>query len=199
MTFMRDKPDKCYDLAIVDPNYGINAEQGTNRASRKQFKDKKYGWDSDIPDEKYFIELKRISINQIIWGGNYFLNYLGPTRSFIIWDKLNPGRSFADCEFAWNNLDMVARIFKDKRVQEMNRKDNGKIHPTQKPVQLYRWLLQNYAKPGQKILDTHGGSMSISIACDMEGYDLDICEIDKEYFNAGVKRFNIYKMQGKLF
>ena len=199
MEFMKDKPDKFYDLAIVDPPYGINAERGTNRASRKQFKHKKYGWDNAIPKEAFFIELKRISQNQIIWGGNYFLQYLGNTRGYIIWDKLNPDRCFADCEFAWNSIDMVSRIFKDKRVQEMNAKDNGKIHPTQKPVQLYRWLLQAYAYPHQKILDTHGGSMSSAIACDMEGYDLDICEIDKEYFDAGVKRFNEYKRQLKLF
>jgi site-specific DNA-methyltransferase (adenine-specific) len=199
MAYMATLPDKAFGLAICDPPYGINAEQGTNRASRRQFKDKIYGWDNSTPNEAYFKELGRISKNQIIWGGNYFLNYLGNTRGFVVWDKLNPDRCFADCEFAWTSFDVVARIYKTERVQELNKKDNGKIHPTQKPVALYKWLLKNYATPDMKIIDTHGGSMSIAIACYDFGCDLVCCEIDKEYFEAGKKRFEIYKSQGKLF
>jgi len=115
MLMMARYPDDYFDLAIVDPPYGINAEHGTNRASRKMFKDKKTGWDSSVPNEIYFKELMRVSKNQIIWGGNYFLNYLGSTRSFIIWDKLNPDRNFADCELAWCSFDRVARIFNNKK------------------------------------------------------------------------------------
>jgi site-specific DNA-methyltransferase (adenine-specific) len=192
-------PDKYFDLAIVDPPYGINAEQGTNRASRKQFKDKVYGWDSSMPNEAYFKELRRISKNQIIWGGNYFLEYIGNTRGFIIWDKLNPDRCFADCEFAWTSFDCVARIYKTERVQEMNAKDGGKIHPTQKPVQLYKWLLKNYAKEGDKIIDTHMGSQSSRIACYDGEFDFIGFELDKDYFDAGCKRFENHKAQLKLF
>ena len=192
---MRKMADNQYSLAIVDPNYGINAEQGTNRASRKQFATKEYGWDDAPPSQEYFNELLRVSKNQIIWGGNYFLNYLGNTRSFIIWDKLNPDRCFADCEFAWNSIDGVARIFKPKRTQELNRDDGGKIHPTQKPVALYKWLLKNYAKPGNNILDTHFGSLSIGIACWDASYDLDAFEIDRDYFEAGKKRLENHKAQ----
>lgn len=199
MELMARYPDKYFDLAIVDPPYGINAEQGTNRASRNQFKDKNYGWDKSIPDIKYFDELMRVSKHQIVWGGNYFLNYLGNTRSFIIWDKLNPDRCFADCEFAWCSKDEVARIFKPLRVQELNKKDNGKIHPTQKPVDLYKWLLHNYATEGDKILDTHLGSGSIAIACHDYRFDLTACELDKEYFEAAQKRLTNHQKQLTIF
>jgi site-specific DNA-methyltransferase (adenine-specific) len=190
MNFMAKYPDKFFDLAVVDPPYGIGAERGRCRASRKQFKDKQYGWDANPPDEKYFNELFRISKNQIIWGGNYFLNCLGNTRGFIIWDKLNPDRCFADCEMAWNSIDCVARIFKSKRVQEMNADDGGKIHPTQKPVALYSWILQNYTKPGDKILDTHLGSQSSRIAAYKLGFDFWGCELDAFYFKEGCERFD---------
>ena len=146
------------------------------------------------PTKEYFTELFRISRNQIIWGGNYFIDLLFPSRCYIIWDKVAKMETLADCEMAWTSFDKNAKIFKHVRNTSETR-----IHICQKPIALYRWILQNYAKQGQKILDTHGGSMSSAIACDMEGYDLDICEIDKEYFDAGVKRFNEYKRQLKLF
>jgi site-specific DNA-methyltransferase (adenine-specific) len=199
LEYMKTLPDKYFSLSICDPPYGINAEQGTNRASRKQFKNKGYGWDKSIPKETYFKQLRRIATNQIIWGGNYFLQYLGNTRGYVVWDKLNPDRCFADCEFAWTSFDIVARIYKTERVQEMNLKDGGKIHPTQKPVQLYKWLLKNYAKPGDTIFDSHLGSGSSRIACYEGGFDFVGCELDKDYFDASVKRFEIYKSQLKLF
>lgn len=187
-------PDKFFDLAIVDPPYGIHAEQGTNRASRRQFADKKYGWDSSIPDKAYFSELFRVSKHQIIWGGNYFLDRIASCghpvdcRCFLIWDKLNPDRCFADGEMAWTSFDQVARIYK-ARPQTLNKKDHGKIHPTQKPIDLYRWLLLNYGEADNKILDTHMGSQSSRIAAYQLGFDYYGWEIDKDYFDAGNKRF----------
>jgi site-specific DNA-methyltransferase (adenine-specific) len=199
MEYMATLEDNAFELAIVDPPYGINAEHGTNRASRKKFAEKPIGWDSAIPSDNYFIELQRVTKNQIIWGGNYFFDYLGNTRSFIIWDKLNPDRNFADCELAWCSLDRVARIFNNKRVQEMNRDDGGKIHPTQKPVKLYEWLLKNYAKEGDKILDTHLGSGSSAIAAYNYKFDFVGIEIDKDYYNDALQRFNKHKSQLQLF
>ena len=193
MEGMKQFPDKYFELAIVDPPYGIkiNMNMGRRKGKRKKHQDKQ--WDNSVPNDDYFKELFRVSKNQIIWGGNYF--ELPPTRGFVIWDKGESmyGRSFAECEFAYTSFDTSARIYK------LCPNNNNRIHPTQKPIALYRWLLQNYAKPNDKILDTHGGSMSSAIACDMEGYSLDICEIDSEYFNAGVKRFENYKRQGVLF
>ena len=197
---MKDMSDNQFDLAIVDPPYGINAEQGTNRASRKKFKDKKYGWDNSSPTSQYWLQLFRISKNQIIWGANHFIEDIPNSNSkhWLIWDKFNPDRCFADCELAWcSNMDN-ARIFKIKRVQELNKEDGGKIHPTQKPVKLYEWILMKYAKEGDKILDTHLGSGSIAIACHNLGYDLTGYEIDKEYFEAAQKRIKEHQSQLRI-
>lgn len=191
-------PDKFFQLAIVDPPYGINAFQGTNRASRRMFAGKKDNWDASIPGPEYFNELRRVSKEQIIWGGNYFLENLGSCRGFIIWDKLNPDRCFADCEFAWNSIDGVARIIK-LRPQSENAKDGGKIHPTQKPVQLYKWIIANYAKQGGAILDTHLGSQSSRVAAWQMGFDFYGCEIDKDYFNTGNARFEEQRKIASLF
>lgn len=197
--YMKTIPDNFFNIAITDPPYGINAERGTNRAANKQFADKKYGWDNKIPDKEYFDELKRVSVNQIIWGGNYFLNYLGNCRNFIIWDKLNPDRYFADCEFAWSSFDRVARIFKPKRVQELNDVDGGKIHPTQKPISLYYWLMTNYCKQGDRILDTHLGSGSSRIAALQAGFEFYACELDKDYYNAQEVRYQNFIKSSSLF
>jgi len=189
MEHLPEFEDNEFDLLIADVPYGINAEHGTNRASRKQFKDKEYGWDDCAPSNEYFKEAIRVSKNQIFWGANHFISKIPYDSSgWIVWDKLNPDRCFADCELAWTSFDKVSRIFNIRRVQELNREDHGKIHPTQKPVKLYEWLLMNYAKEGDKILDTHLGSMTIAKACHRMGYDLTGFEINKEYFDAGIKR-----------
>jgi site-specific DNA-methyltransferase (adenine-specific) len=194
---MASKPDKHYKLCIVDPPYGIGRDgslKTTSKHGGRKSHDFK-GWDLYTPDNKYFDELFRISENQIIWGGNYFTKYIPASMGWVFWDK---GQRIcnSDGELAFTSFKRALRVVEYNRVELLK---EGTIHPTQKPVQLYRWLLQNYAKPGDNILDTHGGSMSSAIACDMEGYDLDICEIDKEYFDAGVKRFKEYKRQLTLF
>lgn len=198
MDFMREKPDGYYDLAIVDPEYGIDAANMT-MGSGKNKKYKKSDWDKKTPDKEYFEQLFRVSKNQIICGGNYFADKLPISKGWIVWDKgIYADCSFADGELLWTSFDSVLRIAQI-RYKGFLGADKERIHITQKPIKLYRWLLQNYATKGDKILDTHGGSMSSAIACDMEGFDLDICEIDKEYFDAGVNRFNEYKRQLKLF
>ena len=186
--FMKQKPDKCYDLAIVDPPYGIGISSNPVRQQHE-----KKDWDNAIPTKEYFDQLFRVSNNQIIWGGNYF--ELPPSQGFLIWDKKQPQDfSLAMCEMAWSSIQSPAKMFRYSVLKEQN-----KIHPTQKPVNLYRWILQLYAKQGFKILDTHGGSCNNAIACDIEGYDLDICEIDKTYFSDGKKAFDIHKMQLTMF
>ena len=191
MELMARYPDKYFDLAIVDPPYGIDINS-SGRLGHYGGKGKK--WDSDIPNEKYFQELFRVSKNQIIWGGNYF--YLPPTRCFLIWDKQQPEDvSFASCEFAWTSLNESAKTFY-KRPQNA---DIQRIHPTQKPVALYKWLLDKYAKPNDKILDTHLGSMSIAIACHDYGFELVGCELDKEYYAKGIERVKNHVAQQKLF
>jgi len=196
MGFMADKPDGCYPLAIVDPPYGIGMDGG-NVGYRGFNNFEKKDWDQEKPPKAYFENLFRISDNQIIWGGNYF--GLPPTRGFIVWDKGRgfKGRTYAEGELAWTSFDRNAQIFE---WDPLARGDyHGKINPCQKPVSLYRWLLTNYAKSGQTILDTHGGSFSSAIACWHEGYDMDICEIDEEYFEAACERFERETRQQKLF
>ena len=186
MEYMAALPDKAFELAIVDPPYGIGMDGGN--VGYKGFNDfNKKDWDSSIPEIKYFIELKRVSVNQIIWGGNYF--GLPATRGFIVWDKGEgfKGRTYAECEMAWTSFDRNAKIFKRDPLAKGDYKD--KIHPTQKPVALYKWLLHNYAKPGDKILDTHGGSRSLAIACHQMGFDHVSCELDADYHRDSVKRF----------
>lgn len=197
MELMRETPDKYYDLAICDPPYGIsvNMNAGRKKGERKRHEDKR--WDDSIPSDDYFEELMRVSKNQIIWGGNYFP--LPLTKSWIFWDKNIPkGMSFADGELAWTSIDIVLRKANIPYSGFVG-SDISRIHPTQKPVALYKWLLHNYAKQGDKILDTHLGSGSIAIACHEMGFDLDACEIDKDYYDAAVKRFKQNTSQQKLF
>jgi site-specific DNA-methyltransferase (adenine-specific) len=196
MEIMKQYPDKYFDLAIVDPPYGINIE--TSGTYFKQFKTK--GWDNSIPSSEYFEELKRVSKNQIIWGGNYFLEYLGSSKCFLIWDKMiGEGMSFADGEMAWTSFQKPTRI---KKL--LSRSENGKIHPTQKPIDLYDWVINKYAEPNQKILDTHLGSGSIAIAVEkanrLDKMNLQFVgiEIDKEYFEKAINRIEQYCRQGTL-
>ena len=191
MDLLKRTPDKFYELALVDPPYGIDINS-SGRLGHYGGKGKK--WDNHIPNDIYFKELFRVSKNQIIWGGNYF--NLPPTRCFLIWDKEQPEDvSFASCEFAWTSFNLSAKTFY-KRPQNA---DVQRIHPTQKPVALYKWLLDKYAKEGDKILDTHLGSGSIAIACHDYGFELTACELDKEYYDKAVQRIKNHVSQLKLF
>lgn len=190
MEGMKQFPDKYFELAIVDPPYGISI---TDSGRLGKYNVNGNRWDDNIPTDDYFNELFRISENQIIWGGNYFP--LPPTRGFIIWDKKQPeGVSFASCEFAWSSFDRSAKTFYFSPMQ-----DKYRFHPTQKPVALYKWLLKNYAKQGDKILDTHVGSASSLIACYQMNFDYIGFEIDKEYFEKAQKRMADEMAQVSLF
>jgi site-specific DNA-methyltransferase (adenine-specific) len=191
METMARYDDNFFDLAIVDPPYGIDINS-SGRLGHYGGKGKT--WDSKKPSNFYFIELSRISKNQIIWGGNYF--NLPATRCFLIWDKQQPEDvSFASCEFAWTSFNLSAKTFY-KRPQKA---DKIRIHPTQKPVALYNWILKNYAKPNDIILDTHLGSGSNAIACHYYGCSLVAAELDTEYYKASLKRFKQQTAQIKLF
>ena len=200
MALMARYPDDHFDLAIVDPPYGLdiaNMNMGTgNGKKHSKIKNRKWkpkNWDSLQPQKEYFNQLFRVSKNQIIWGGNYF--ELPPCKNFIIWDKKMPvGLSFADCEMAWTSFKNAPKIF--RRSVFLNKQQ--RIHPTQKPVALYKWILQNYAKEGDLILDTHLGSGSIAIACHHMGFDLIGCELDEEYYKAAHKRFKQQTAQMRL-
>ena len=208
MEYMKDIPDKYYALAIVDPPYGIGApkmsatpcqrKNGCNRLNQSSGKLKNRvlntsncGWDDAIPTQEYFNELFRVSKNQIIWGGNYFP--LPPSRCIICWDKMQPWENFSQVELAWTSFDSPAQLYR------FDNRTGGKIHPTQKPVKLYEWLLKHYAKPTDKILDTHFGSCSIGIACHNFGCSLDACELDEEYFDNAFKRVRTHVRQLDLF
>ena len=184
---MKEMSDNQFDLAIVDPPYGIGISKNPVRQ-----KHNKKEWDNSIPTKEYFKELFRVSKEQIIWGGNYF--DLPPTQGFFIWDKKQPHDfSLAMCEYAWSSLQKPAKMWSLSVL-----KDKGKIHPTQKPTELYEWLLMNNANEGDKILDTHLGSGSIAIACHNLGYDLEGYELDKEYYDNALKRIKEHQSQLRL-
>lgn len=191
MNVMKGYNDNHFDLAIVDPPYGINIE--TSGTHFKKYETK--NWDTAIPDKKYFDELFRVSKNQIIWGGNYFIDHLTNTKCFLIWDKMiGEGMSFADAELAWTSFN------KPTRIKELaSRCADYKIHPTQKPISLYKWILHNYAEKNQKILDTHLGSGSIAVACHYYGVDLVGVEIDEEYYHKAKERIDLLTRQESLF
>ena len=193
MNVMKDYEDNHFDLAIVDPPYGLEKKsmQGSGKLKHRILNTSDTSWDI-APKKEYFDELFRISKNQIIWGGNYFLDHLSNSRCFLIWDKKQFMPTFSACEMAWTSFYKPAKIF-------TSRGDLGKIHPTQKPVKLYEWILKNYAKKGQKILDTHLGSGSIAVACHYYGVDLLGIEIDKEYYEEAKKRIDQLTRQGTLF
>jgi len=207
MELMKRYPDNHFELAIVDPPYGIGEDGKKNHSRGKLSKPTLYvdkDWDSSPPPAEYFLELQRVSKNQIIWGANHFIESINYSNSpcWIVWDKVNGENDFADCELAWTSFSTAVRKF-DFRWAGMMQGDmknkEVRIHPTQKPVALYKWLLTNYAKQGDKILDTHGGSMSIALACHDLGFDLVLSELDKEYFDNGKKRLDNHRAQGSLF
>jgi site-specific DNA-methyltransferase (adenine-specific) len=193
---MRQYPDNYFDLAVVDPPYGINRSGQTEtftknpKHKRKYFADK--GWDSKPPNSEYWNELFRVSKNQIIWGANYFTRYLPPSMGWIFWDK-GQDLSMSDGEMAYTSFNRALRRVRINRGQLMI--EGGTIHPTQKPVKLYDWIYHNYAKPGNKILDTHLGSGSNRISAHKNGFDFTAFEIDAEYYEKQEKRFNEYASQ----
>jgi site-specific DNA-methyltransferase (adenine-specific) len=195
---MKSYPDNYFELAIVDPPYGnidaiglIDNKKGKQATTRTKYK----LFDNIAPDNEYYLELARVSKNQIVWGGNF----LGLCGGVIVWQK--NGTAFGEAEVAICSTHKSVKVFEytwNGMIQQDMKNKESRIHPTQKPVALYRWLLQNYAKEGDKILDTHLGSGSSRIAADMEGFDFTGYELDKDYFDASVKRFNEYKKQIKL-
>ncbi len=196
MEAMKEMSDNQFDLAIVDPPYGINA--GSKTYGKRKIKHTKKDWDKETPKDVFFKELFRVSKKQIIWGGNYFK--LPLTNGWIVWDKdRKKETTFSDGELAWTNFLNLLKITKIKYDGFLGADPDGRIHPTQKPVKLYEWLLMNYAKEGDTILDTHLGSGSIAIACHNLGFDLTGYEIDKEYFEAAKKRIEQHKQQGRLW
>lgn len=217
MIMMARYPDNYFDLAIVDPPYGINAAKMSMGSSPNRSRNDGHGsgpsvstavklknrllnqsdidWDNEIPGDDYFIELFRVSKNQIIWGGNYFP--LPPTRCVLCWNKMQPWDNFSQWEMAWTSFDKPAGLLSLSNTGGGNHE--SKIHPTQKPVKLYQWLLNKYAKEGDKILDTHLGSGSIAIACYNYGFDLTACELKENYYNDAMKRINQLTSQQALF
>lgn len=207
MEYMAKQQDKSFDLAIVDPPYGINGDYHRRNVSRtKLAKPKKYHnaiWDQQIPENKYFRELERISGNQIIWGANNFMHLIcKESPCWIVWDKQNNDSTFADCELAYTSFKTAVRKYSftwNGMLQGNMKQKETRIHPTQKPVSLYTWLLTNYAKKGHRILDTHLGSGSSAIAAHYFGVEFVGCEIDKTYFDDAKKRFDAETRQISLF
>jgi len=207
MEGMKHFLDKYFELAIVDPPYGIGEDGRNNHTRGKLAIAKSYikscRYDNDSPDEKYFNELIRISKNQIIWGANHFISKIPYDSScWIVWDKLNGESDFADCELAYTSFKTAVRRYSYRwagMLQGDMKNKEIRIHPNQKPLKLYRWLLQNYAKPGDKILDTHVGSGSSLIACWEEGFEYCGFEIDEDYYKAASNRIETVQAQGKLF
>lgn len=192
MELMSQYEDNHFDLAVVDPPYGIGADKAQNAGGEKwgYKKYKETDWDSEIPKQEYWDELFRVSKNQIVWGGNYFTKYLKPSMGWIVWDKGQRDFSLADGEMAWTSMNKAMRIYecsRGKALSEHN-KGGGRIHPTQKPIALYEWIFHKYVKEEKKILDTHLGSGSIAIACHYAKLQLTACEIDEDYFNQSIER-----------
>ena len=210
MAYMAGLPDKAYDLAIVDPPYGIGGgDYGKNGGIAKStyVRQGKPDYDTIRPNADYFNELLRVSSSQIIWGGNHFADLLPASPAWVVWNKeIAAGLSLSACELAWTNIGGRVAMYTQmwagmwRKGEMAGRSPYGeRIHPNQKPVALYRWLLQNYAKPGERILDTHLGSGSIAIACDIEGYDPVGCEIDADYIKAAGHRLAVHQSAPRLF
>lgn len=201
MDFMNDTHDKYYDLAVVDPPYGIGQTWSKSRTDRFYKQGKLHSYkNKSAPGYDYFDSLFRVSKNQIIWGGNYFTEFLKPTNSWVVWDKVRQnGQFMSEAELAWTSFNKVMLIAKYQWAGALKCERVKKIHPHQKPVKLYDWLLHNYAKPEFKVLDTHGGSFSSAIAAYYFGCEFTGIEKDKDYFNDAVKRFKLMTIQTKLF
>jgi site-specific DNA-methyltransferase (adenine-specific) len=207
MELMARYEDNHFDLAIVDPPYGIGEDGAKNHSRVKATKPTLYkskNWDKETPQKEYFNELKRVSKNVIIWGANHFIEDIpnANSSSWVVWDKLNGNNDFADCEMAYTSFKNAVRkyVFRWAGMLQGDMKNKEiRIHPTQKPVKLYEWLLMNYAKENDKILDTHLGSGSIAIACHNLGFDLTACELDKDYYNSAMKRIEQHKQQIRMF
>lgn len=205
---MKEIPDQFFDLAIVDPPFGIKIVSQFKRTinQKKSMMRGSNGivggeWDDAIPGREYFEELERVSKNRIIWGGNYFLDHLGSTRCLIVWDKMNGGNPLADAEIAWTSFEKSVRIFRLHHFSKGYESSGPgkKIHPTQKPVKLYKWILSNFAKEGDRILDTHGGSGSLAIASHDLGHEFLIFEIDPEHCQNARKRLEDHRSQMNIF
>jgi site-specific DNA-methyltransferase (adenine-specific) len=209
LEYMKGQPDNAFDLAIVDPPYGIDAantfggderKSGNGAAMKTAFKKK--DWDQNIPTEEYFYELMRVSKNQIVWGANYMSHLLPPSMGWIVWDKDNGTTKFSDAELAFSSFERALRIWKytwNGMIQGDMKNKEQRIHPTQKPVKLYQWLLDNYAEKGQRILDTHLGSGSSAIAAHYYGVDFVGCELDQDYFKAAQERIERETSQISMF
>jgi site-specific DNA-methyltransferase (adenine-specific) len=200
MLLMSRYPDNYFQLAIVDPPYGIGIDgqkKSVNKNPKHNRKEHvKKSWDDSIPSKEYFDELFRVSKNQIIWGGNYFTEFLRPTKAWVFWYKGQNDLTMSDGEMAWTSFETVTRQVEINRAQLITQHT---FHPTEKPYKLYKWILDKYAKQGDKILDTHLGSGSIAIACHDYGFNLTACELDKEYFDKAMERLNNHMAQQKLF
>jgi site-specific DNA-methyltransferase (adenine-specific) len=199
MILMARYEDNHFDLAIVDPPYGIDVTKMTLGNGKKKINRGASHWDSATPTKKYFKELRRVSANQIVWGANYMTENLPPSMGWVYWDKGTGKNDFSDGELAYTSFNRALRAYKISWVGANANNGTPRIHPTEKPIQLYEWLLMNYAKEGDKILDTHLGSGSIAIACHNLGYDLTACELDTEYYEKAMKRINNHKRQIRMF
>jgi len=211
MEGMAQFPDKYFELAIIDPPYGINAGKNTfQNGTRKSYNHIDKNWDISIPKDEYWEQLLRVSKNQIVWGANYYAIKLPISRGWIYWHKMVLTENYSQGEIAWTSFDCVVKYFEYKYqgnylgfrnaiTTQTGTKIEARIHPTQKPIALYKWLLQNYAKPGDKILDTHAGSCSSVIACIDGGFDWIAFELDEDYYKAALQRINNHVKQSDLF
>ena len=209
MTYMATLDDNAFDLAIVDPPYGIDAANTFSGEERKSGQGASYktafaakDWDKGIPDKAYFYDLMRVSKNQIVWGANYMSHLLPPSMGWIVWDKDNGTTKFSDAELAFSSFERALRIWKytwNGMIQGDMKNKDIRIHPTQKPIKLYQWLLTNYAKEGDRILDTHLGSGSSAIAAHYGGFDFVGTELDPDYYQAAQERFNSETKQQAMF
>tara|TARA_Y100000592_G_scaffold101179_1_gene186434 strand:+ start:2872 stop:3540 length:669 start_codon:yes stop_codon:yes gene_type:complete len=208
MEALKEFEDDFFELAIVDPPYGIHNRLTTtdtvpNKSNQFALRYMEKNWDKSRPTKEYFSELRRVSKNQIIWGGNYFADLLPPSRGWICWDKMQDKFTCVNNELAWTSFDIGMKMFRRMRNMDtgfMIREPHQKfIHPTQKPLELYVFCLEQYAKKKGRILDTHLGSGSSAIVCDMLGFDMWGYEIDKDYYEGALNRFDMYKQQLRLF